>query len=308
MTSVLESRGSREDVRSCQLCGSTRRTLSFAEPPYEIYRCDDCGLVYVTPRLSGEALREVYGEAYWRSDTPKTKGYADYAKDAELYLKTFRRRFKLLRRWVGNGKLRILDVGCAAGFFLRVCREFGHDPYGVEISTAIGKMAVEALGSERVHLGDLDAAIAAAPKTYAPASFDLITMWDVVEHVPDPQTLLRQVRTLLKPTGTLVLETQNVASRFAKTLGKRWQHYKHEEHLYHFDPRTAKALLEASGFTVQDWTAGYGGKYVSLPFIAERAQRLNKLVAFCLKPLGWCKSANVYLNFRDEMILAARPR
>ncbi|MEZ5962732.1 MAG: class I SAM-dependent methyltransferase [Planctomycetota bacterium] len=305
---TVASAGTREDVRTCQLCGSEERELMFAEPPYEVLRCAGCGLVYVTPRLTGEALREVYGESYWRSDAPKTKGYADYAKDAPLYLKTFRRRFGLLRRRLGEGKLRILDVGCAAGFFLRVCRELGHDGYGVEISQPIAELAQQELGRDRVWIGDLDSAIAQAPTTFAPHSFDLLTMWDVVEHVPDPQALLRQARTLLKPGGHLVIETQNVASRFARTLGPRWQHYKHEEHLYHFDPRTARMLVEQAGYELLSWTPSYGGKYVSFAFISERAARLNRLAAFCLKPLGWFKGANVYLNFRDEMILFAKPK
>ncbi len=306
---MVATADTREDILTCQLCGSGERTLSFAEPPYQVYRCDGCGLVYVTPRLSGEALRAVYGESYWRSDTPKTKGYADYAKDAPLYLKTFRRRFRLVRQHVGNGRLRVLDVGCAAGFFLRVCRELGHDAYGVEISPDIAKVAIAALGADRVFVGDLDSALARGDKTvFAPHSFDLVTMWDVVEHVPDPQSLLRTARSLLKPGGRLLIETQNVKSRFAKSLGARWQHYKHEEHLYHFDPDTARQLLEQSGFDLLSWTPRYGGKYVSLPFISERAARLNKIASFCLKPLSWWKSANVYLNFRDEMILIARPR
>ena len=305
----VASQGTREDVRTCQLCGGSERSLMFAEPPYEIFRCSGCGLVYVTPRLSGEALRAVYGESYWRSDTPKTKGYADYAQDAPLYLKTFRRRFRLLRRHLGAGRLRILDVGCAAGFFLRVCRELGHDGYGVEISRPIAEVAAAELGADRVWIGDLDAAVAdGPPQVFAPHSFDLLTMWDVVEHVPDPQALLRRARTLLKPDGRLVIETQNVDSRFARALGARWQHYKHEEHLYHFGPDTARRLLEQAGFELLSWTPRYGGKYVSFAFISERAARLNKVASFCLKPLSWFKRANVYLNFRDEMILVAKPR
>lgn len=309
MVPVQATGGTREDVRTCQLCGSAERTLAFAEPPYEVVRCSGCGLVYVTPRLSGEALRAVYGEGYWRSDSPKTKGYADYQKDAPLYLKTFRRRFRLLRRHLGARKLRVLDVGCAAGFFLRVCRELGHDGYGVEISRPIAEAAATALGADRVWIGDLESAIARGPEgVFAPHSFDLVTMWDVVEHVPDPQTLLRQARGLLAPDGLLVVETQNVQSRFAKTLGPRWQHYKHEEHLYHFDPTTARTLLDQAGFDLVHWTPRFGGKYVSFAFISERAARLNRVAAFCLKPLGWFERANVYLNFRDEMILLARPR
>lgn len=298
---------SREDVRTCQICGGAERTTMFRDGPYEVVRCSACGLVYVTPRLTGDALRAVYGEAYWRSDSPKTKGYADYAKDAELYLKTFRRRFRMLRRFVGAQPRRVLDIGCAAGFFLRVCRELGHDPYGVEISTAIGKLAVDALGSDRIHLGDLESAIATRPDTFAPGSFGLVSLWDVVEHVPDPQALLRAARSMLAPDGLLVLETQNVASRFARTLGPKWQHYKHEEHLFHFEPATVRTLFGQAGFEVVHLTPRYGGKYVSFGFIAERAARLNRIASFLLAPLGWFKGANVYLNFFDEMIVVAKP-
>src|SRR5687768_7221202 len=98
----MGSAGTREDITACQLCGSGERTLAFAEPPYQVYRCAGCGLVYVTPRLDRDALREVYGESYWRSAAPKSKGYADYLEDAPLYLKTFRRRFRLLRRHLGD--------------------------------------------------------------------------------------------------------------------------------------------------------------------------------------------------------------
>src|SRR5690606_36330831 len=92
----------RVEVAVCQLCGSRERSVAFTEPPWQVVRCSGCGLVYVTPRLSGEALREVYGESYWCSDTPKTRGYADYARDADLYLKTFRRRFLLVRQHFGD--------------------------------------------------------------------------------------------------------------------------------------------------------------------------------------------------------------
>ncbi len=106
----MASVASREDVRACQICGSEARNAMFRDGPYEVMRCEGCGLVYVTPRLSGEALRAVYGADYWQSQSPKTKGYADYAKDAELYLKTFRRRFKMLRRFLGAKPRRVLAV------------------------------------------------------------------------------------------------------------------------------------------------------------------------------------------------------
>ncbi|MHC5066683.1 MAG: class I SAM-dependent methyltransferase, partial [Planctomycetota bacterium] len=221
-----------------------------------------------------------------------------------LYLKTFRRRRNFVREHVPPGG-KILDVGCAAGYFLRVMRDAGHEVYGVELSAPIAKHAIEHLGEDHIHVGTLESA--AEAEGFEPGSFDLVTFWDVIEHVPDPQALLRQAAAMLKPGGSLIIETQNVDSRFAGLLGRRWHHYKHEEHIYHFSPRTIERLLEQGGFEMTELTSAYGGKYVSFGFIAERAARLGPLIGFLLKPLNLLKKANLYLNLRDEIVVVARP-
>ena len=293
------------EVPTCQLCGSSASNEIFREPPFRVVRCADCTLVYVSPRRDLAALERLYGAEYWASDSPKTRGYASYVNDAPLYLKTFRRRLNLVKKHVGAGPLRVLDIGCAAGYFLRVMRDDGHDVRGVELSADIGAHAIEHLGAENIHIGYLDD-LEPNRAGFEPESFDLVTLWDVVEHVPDPQSLLRQARRFLKPEGVLILETQNVSSRFANMLGRRWQHYKHEEHLYHFDPTTVERLLREAGFDIVQNTPSYGGKYVSLGFIAERAGRISPVVGALCKPLNLLKRVNFYVNLRDEMIVVAR--
>lgn len=291
-------------ITHCQLCGSASRERKFADPPFEVMTCRDCGLVYVTPRLQGQALAEVYGASYWKSDNPKLHGYADYAREAELYLQTFRRRMALVGRWLPP-RARVLDVGCAAGYFLRVLQPLGHDVHGVELSPAIAGEAIAALGKDRIHVGTLEDAVAAMD--YQPASFDLVTLWDVIEHVPEPQAVLRRIRQLLKPDGHLLLETQNVASRWARLLGRRWHHYKHHEHLYHFTPATITRLLADCDFAVERIGADYAGKYVSFGFLAERAGRLGRLPGLLAKPLLLLRGCSLYVNPRDEIIVTARP-
>ena len=294
------------EVPSCQLCGSDKTTEMFRDPPFRVVRCADCGLVYVTPRHQDDALHKLYDEEYWNSDTPKTRGYASYAEEEPLYLQTFRRRLGLVNAHVPPGPLRVLDIGCAAGFFLRVMREQGHDVRGAELSADIAQHAIEQLGPERIHVGFLHD-LAPDREGFEHQSFDLITLWDVIEHVPRPQALLAHVRELLKPDGVLILETQNVDSAFANLLGKRWQHYKHEEHLYHFNPATIRRLLGDCGFEVVRNTPSYGGKYVSMGFIAERSWRVSKVAGVLCKPLGLFKRMNLYLNLRDEMVVVAKP-
>ncbi len=286
----------------CGLCGGTARDLRFRDGRFSIVTCRACGVTYVTPRLSDASLLEsVYDEGYWRSTAAKDRGYTDYRADEGLYLRTFRRRLAIVRRHVARPG-RVLDVGCAAGYFLRVMQGEGWGVTGIEPSDAIRPRAQELLGAERVRGGSLEDARLPA------GSFDLVTLWDVLEHVPDPLRVLREVRRVVAPGGRLVLETQNVKSAAARILGRRWQHYKHAEHLYHFDRRTIAAALERAGFVVLENRPWRAGKYVSLPFVAERAARVHPVLGRLLAPLRRLPEAALYVNLLDEMIVVARPR
>ncbi len=289
-------------ISECPMCGSDRSKVAFEEPPYSVRRCAACGLGWVTPRLGESELAAMYvDDSYWRSASPKTHGYHDYRADERLYLETFRRRLGHVLRDGPHGG-RALDVGCAAGFCLAALRERGFEAHGVEVSATIARHATERLHFDTVHVGTLNSA------PWSDGSFDLITLWDVVEHVVDPRALLVKARGLLAPGGLLVLETQNIDSTFARLLGRRWHHYKHAEHIYHFTPATIRTLLRSAGFAVQALTPRFGGKYVSFQFIAERAARVHPALSAALAPLRRFQSASVYLNFMDEMIVTARPQ
>jgi 2-polyprenyl-3-methyl-5-hydroxy-6-metoxy-1,4-benzoquinol methylase len=289
------------EVTRCPVCAGEQLEPAFEEEGYRVLRCRGCGMGLVSPRRSERELAEIYiNDSYWRSPSPKTRGYHDYRADEPLYLETFRRRLDFALR-AGPSGGRALDVGCAAGFCMAALRERGFDAHGVEISGTIARHAIEHFGFDTVHIGTLSSA------PFAPASFDLITMWDVVEHVVDPQALLDTARGLLKPGGLLVVETQDIDSRFARLLGPRWHHYKHAEHIYHFTPATIATTVGKAGFRVEKVTHRYGGKYVSLHFIAERAGRLHPVLSTMLRPLARLQSARLYVNLMDELIVLARP-
>ncbi|MDQ6775802.1 MAG: class I SAM-dependent methyltransferase [Actinomycetota bacterium] len=291
-----------ETVDRCPMCGYEQFRTAFEEPPYSVRRCERCGVGWVSPRLREDGLAAIYqDDSYWRSPSPRIQGYADYRADERLYLDTFRRRLSFALR-DGPQSGRALDVGLAAGFCMVVLRERGFETHGVEVSETIGRHARDHFGFDTVHFGTLESS------PYPDHHFDLITMWDVVEHVVDPGALLRKAAQLLAPGGLLVMETQDIDSRFARTLGPRWHHYKHAEHIYHFTPPSVTTLLHDSGFETLKLTHRYGGKYVSMGFIAERAARLHPAVSFALRPLTAFPSACLYLNFMDEMIVLARPR
>ena len=290
----------------CALCGGDEQRLRFREGPFSIVACASCDLTYVTPRFADEQLLDsVYDELYWTSPVARERGYTDYAADADLYRRTFARRMDALAEHLPDVESgRVLDVGCAAGYFLAVMRERGWDVHGVEPSTPIRRVAVEALGADRIHAGPLAAGDHPALQ---PGSFDLVTLWDVVEHLPDPVATLRTAASLLRPGGRLLVETQNVASLFARVLGRRWQHYKHAEHLWHFNRATLGQALDQAGLRVELMTPRHAGKYVRPAFIRERAARLGPLGRLLAAPLKLAGERPLYVNPRDELIAIASP-
>jgi 2-polyprenyl-3-methyl-5-hydroxy-6-metoxy-1,4-benzoquinol methylase len=296
---VLDQTTMRDDL-ACLLCHGEKTSVKHSAPPYRIVECDACGLVYTLPRLDPVAIEAMYQDDYWESSSAKDFGYSDYLADAELYKRTFRMRSAVVTRRK-QPPARILDVGCAAGFALEVFLGKGYDVHGIELSSRMAQEATRRVGEGRIHHGTLEAGI------HEPGSFDVLTMWDVIEHVEDPVALLRTARAYLKPDGILVLETQNVASLFARLLGIRWQHYKFQEHLYHFNPVTIVELLRQSGFAIEERSARRGGKYVSLGFIKERVGRLHPVLSTLASPLGLLKNTAIYVNVFDEMLVVARP-
>lgn len=303
---VLDPQTARFEI-PCLLCGGSRRVVMHEKSPFQIVRCADCSFVYTLPRLSPEALRQMYQSDYWRSDAAKDFGYTDYVADEPLYVRTFELRADLVAKH-RPPPARLLDVGCAAGFALTALRARGYDVHGVELSAEMAALARRRLGTPAdpdagraiVHEGVLEEGLFGG-------RFDVITMFDVVEHIEDPIAFLATARRLLAPGGIVVFETQNVASTFARLMGVRWQHYKFQEHLYHFDPKTIRVLLAKAGFELVEWSPRRGGKYVSLRFLVERAGRVHPLLSKLLAPLRLLGDRALYVNVFDEMLVVARP-
>lgn len=283
----------------CLFCGVHEERLRFRDDPYRVVECARCGHVYVTPRLPPERLYEMYQEEYWTSERAKDFGYTQYLAEAPLYLRTYAMRSGLIDRYRSEPGA-VLDVGCAAGFFLKVMHDKGWRTTGIEISAPMVEYARTTLGLPDMHRGD----ILTVP--LPERAYDVITLWDVIEHLEEPGAHLARARELLRDDGILVLETQNVASCFARLLGSRWQHYKHEEHLHHFHPATMRRLLADAGFRIAENTPRRGGKYVSMAFLVERVGRIHPLLTVLASPLRLFGSAHLYVNLRDEMVLVAR--
>jgi len=230
----------------CNLCGADDTTPVTEIDGFHIVRCRRCGLVYVNPRYRREILQEIYTETYYDHDGIKNGleffGYENYLADKDNIRATFAKRLRTIERYAPQGRL--LDVGCATGFFLDLARESGWEVIGTEVSAFSAHYAREKLGLD-VRMGTLP------DLHFEDHMFDAITMWDVIEHVPDPLGELQEVRRILRDGGLVSIITPDVDSWVARWLGNRWEEFRRvREHIYFFSRRTMTETLRKAGFEV----------------------------------------------------------
>jgi SAM-dependent methyltransferase len=180
--------------------GSSRRSVAAGT----VLRCRDCGFGFQQQRLSGEELSQLYR----RMDTSVYQGELDGRR------RTARRHFEIVSKYVTKG--RILDVGSASGLFLMEAANAGWEVFGVEPSEQLCAAARENLsGRGQIECATLENSTLRPP-------FDVVTLWDVLEHVPDSVQFLTACRGLLNRGGYLFLNVPDLDSREAKILGSRW--------------------------------------------------------------------------------------
>ena len=269
-------------------------TLSYGEH-YRIVQCRQCGLVYTDPRRRPADILNDYESV---ADTR-------YLQEREARVATFDRNIRPLEEVAGhtprpdrsNGH-RLLDVGAHVGVFVEVAQGRGWQACGLEPS----RWAVEEgrrRGLDMIQGTLRDAELEAA-------SYDAVTMWDVVEHLVDPMGDIHEVARLLKPGGVYCAHTINIDSALARVMGKRWP-WLVEMHNYFFSPRTLSAMVEKAGLRVESWRVQ--GRYLHLGYLLSRLsgwnERLGRLAEGTAKALhadNWL----VPINTGDLFTLYAR--
>jgi SAM-dependent methyltransferase len=195
-----------------------------------VRRCDPCDLEFVWPTPSAEALGAVYERGYF---TGAGAGYDDYfGRERDLAARKAATRLDALGSLARRRPGRLVDVGCAAGYFVEAALARGWDAYGVEPSPE-ARQGMDAAVAPRVatSLGALD------------GDFDAITFWDVLEHLPDPLAALREARARLRPEGAIGVVVPVLGSVNTRLAPRSWDQYKPPEHLWFFSRRAMRAAL-----------------------------------------------------------------
>jgi len=245
----------------CPLCrGATPTTEVARRGVNVIVRCGECGFIYVNPQPSMEELAAFYGPSYFSNNPDKFFKLPMPPAVARRLLDYVR----LVKRHGQGGKL--LDIGCGTGFFLLTCRDRGLDAEGVELSPVAAEFGRKEFGL-RIATGTL------ADQDLPQHSFDVVTMWDCLEHTRDPLAELARVQQVLKPGGVLCVTVPNSASLWARLSGSRWMGYdKADEHLLYFTQKTLARALTASG--LQPLVIRPQGWICEVEFVLQKGERI----------------------------------
>lgn len=233
---------------NCNLCGAndakslfrTRYRNSKEQRLFQIVKCRKCSLVYLNPRPTQEEIRAYYPDWYhcraWAGtvDLEKTEVWGTPWREVMA-----KKAAPILRH---KRKGKILDVGCGDGSLLKYMQELGWQTYGVEFHDVSARYAREVLGLN-VFSGKL------AEADYPEGTFDVITLFHVLEHLADPLKALEKIYALLAQHGVLLIEVPNFGGFEAQIFRSKWARVAAPLHLYHFTPRTLELVLKKSGFT-----------------------------------------------------------
>jgi SAM-dependent methyltransferase/GT2 family glycosyltransferase len=238
----------------CPLCSSVESTLVFRSPNVHmaVFRdifaervvlCASCGFVYTNPRLSARNLEKYYSRNYRLEglEVPKTLEEFLGLRYREIWFSK-ERDLQLVLAQKSSGRL--LDIGCASGTLLWLAKEKGFQVSGVEVGKESVAFARNVLGLD-VFCGQLSGA------RFPAASFDVVTMFHSLEHVPEPLPVVREIARILAPDGVFIVVVPNFAAWSSEHDGAHWKWLQPQNHYSHFTPQTLARLAGRAGFYVE---------------------------------------------------------
>lgn len=241
-------------MAACIWCGENESTPLFervdrlGEERFLYLRCQGCGLIRLFPQPSAEDMPRYYPPAYEAYQVPAENWLFRWGRRRQWV-----RRLEALQPYLPAAAGRVLDVGCAMGEYLELAQQRGWQVVGIEPDEGAARMARARLGVDSVQAVSLEDA------TFPAGWFDLITLWDVLEHLYDPVAALQQLAGWLRPGGVLALGVPNLDSWEAGWFGSDWIGWDAPRHRYLFPDDTLRAMLAALGLPVRGSCCCYGG-------------------------------------------------
>lgn len=270
----------------CAICGNNKNSPLYFINNFHIVECVNCKFVYVNPRLPNDALHQIYLNNYFSSDS-ESHGYKDYELTAQLRIATFKHWTNHIQLFVNKGN--VLDIGCASGYFLELMRDKGWQVEAIELDAKM----IAKVKAKNIPVFEKPFEQFVSDKKY-----QLITLFDVLEHIPDLKTTFEKLNYLLADDGVVALITPNYASAQRKLFRKKWFQFKPKEHIHYFTPDTLKKAIVPYGLEVISITAS--GQYADTSFLLNRLDKYNfkllKSVAVFLTSILKLKNKYWYMD------------
>jgi 2-polyprenyl-3-methyl-5-hydroxy-6-metoxy-1,4-benzoquinol methylase len=282
----------------CYLC-HTLMVFQFQKAGFEIWRCPGCDLRQTRFDSHYQTfVRKFYDKGYFTGDETRS-AYTQYGSDKPFIIRNLQKQLDTIRIFKHNSRL--LDVGCAMGYMVELAKNKEYDAYGFDPSEYALSQAAPSVRSKLKH-GTIDTV------TYSRKYFDVITMFDVLEHLQDPLRNLKRLAKFLKDDGIITIATGDTHSLAAKIMGKRWTFYIPPQHLFFFSKENLTELLSRAGFEPISWFRI--DKWLSLQYVLHLAHTdshftLAKTAGQLVASLGW-GSLPVFLPIRDNITVIAR--
>ncbi|TDN40027.1 class I SAM-dependent methyltransferase [Hymenobacter sp. UV11] len=237
-----------ELLESCPICGGTDlpaklqvQDKSVSQETFTIAQCAGCGLQFTNPRPDAAHIGRYYESAAYVSHNSAAQGLVNRVYRMARFF-TMRHKVALITKLNGGRTGRLLDYGCGTGHFLARAKSAGWQVTGLEPNPGARQDAAARVGQPILEVS----ALTALP----PASFDIVTLWHVLEHVHTLNETLTQLVAALRPGGRLLIAVPNPDSLDAQYYRDNWAAYDVPRHLYHFVPDTMRRLLARHGLRI----------------------------------------------------------
>lgn len=250
-----------EIIKSCEICGNTSfseylksKDYFYTHENYTIVKCDNCEFLFVTPRPDKNEIIKYYKTKEYISHSNIKKGITNklYHFARKLNHKT---KYKLINKYVQSGA--ILDIGCATGEFLNYFKKLKWTVLGIEPDDASRSHAIKQYKIDVFSETKLD--------VIEKGTFDVITMWHVIEHVHNINERVQQLYNLLKYNGIAVIAVPNINCYDACKYQKYWAGFDLPRHLYHFSKKSLIGLFQKHNFKIIDiYPLKFDAYYISL--------------------------------------------
>lgn len=214
---------------ACYNCGSNENSLRYSHDGWNVVNCNSCGFVFTNPRPTLESLPSYYDQNYFDSGRFNHTGQGKFPS-----------RLRDIYRYKKSGS--ILEIGCAQGHFLHYMSRLGWTVEGVEISQD-GCEHIRKTYQWPVFNGDF-------LEFESDKKFDVICMYHVLEHVPEPLKVIEKAKAMLKENGIMVIEVPNINGFDMKNPERRKWSYDLPVHLTHYTPAILKQLLRKFGYSI----------------------------------------------------------